>query len=252
MKLTPNNAVTYESSQGVAIITINRPERLNAIDEEVEQGLQAAWLQFNARAEDRVAVLTGSGDRAFSVGRDKSVTAPPDYRRFTPNVVIQVDKPIIGAVAGWCVGGAVVLMQACDLLIAAENTKFSYPEVKIGFAGGLLCALAGRIPHKVAMEMLLLGKEISVERAYQVGFVNRIVPVGEQLTQAVEMAREMATHAPMVMGMLKRGVQHALPKSPAEEGALALRETEAVFASADFQEGLASLQEKRRPQFHGR
>lgn len=251
MSLTPNNAVTYTSSEGVATITLNRPERLNAIDEEVEQGLQAAWLQFNARDEDRVAVLTGAGDRAFSVGRDRSVTAPPDYRRFTPGVVIEVDKPIIGAVAGWCVGGAVVLLQMCDLCIAAENAKFSYPEVKIGFAGGLLCALPGRIPHKIAMEMLLLGQEISVQRAYEVGFVNRIVPVGEQLIQAQAMAREMATHAPLVMRMLKRGANHVLPKSPAEQGAMSLRETEAVFASEDFKEGLASIREKRRPAFKG-
>ncbi|KLN58439.1 enoyl-CoA hydratase/isomerase family protein [Variovorax paradoxus] len=252
MKLTPNDVVTYESAEGVATIMINRPDRLNAIDEEVEQGLQAAWLHFNSRDEDRVAVLTAAGDRAFSVGRDRSVTAPPDYRRFTPNVVIAVDKPIIGAVSGWCLGGAMVLVQACDLLIAAEDTKFSYPEVKIGFAGGLLCALAGRIPHKIAMEILLLGKEISAQRAYDVGFVNRIVPVGQQVAEAQAMAREMATHSPLVMQMLKRGVGHALPKCPAEEGALALRETETVFNSEDFQEGLKSLQEKRRPQFKGR
>lgn len=252
MKLSGNDAVTYASSEGVATITINRPDKLNAISTEVEHGLREAWLRFNATEEDRVAVLTGAGDRAFSAGRDRATVEPPDYRRFTPGVVINVDKPVIAAVAGWCVGGAVVLVQMADLCIAADNAKFSYPEARMGFAGGLLSALPGRIPHKVAMEMLLLGGEIDVERAYQVGFVNRVVPVGQQVEAAQAMARQMATHAPLVMGMLKRFANDVLPKSPVEKGAFALRETEAVFGSADFQEGLASLKEKRPPSFIGR
>lgn len=249
---TNNDVVTYESREGVATITINRPDRLNAISAEVEQGLQQAWLRFNASDEDRVAVLTGAGDRAFSSGRDRETTAPPDYRRFTPGAVIEVDKPIIAAVAGWCVGGAVVLVQMADLCVAADNTKFVYPEAKMGFAGGMIAGLAGRIPHKIAMELMLLGEEIGVERAYQAGFVNRVVPVGQQVLEAQAMARRMATHAPLVMGMLKRFAADVLPKSPVEKSVMALRETEAVFSSADFQEGLTSLREKRPPRFAGR
>jgi enoyl-CoA hydratase/carnithine racemase len=211
-----------------------------------------AWQRFNASNEDRVAVLAGAGDKAFSAGRDLKTTAPPDYRRFTPGVVIQVDKPIIAAVAGWCVGGAMVLVQMCDLCVAAENAKFTYPEAKMGFAGGLLGSLAGRIPHKVAMEVLLMGEELNAERAYQVGFVNKVVPVGRQLIEAQAMARRMAEHAPLVMGMLKRFANDVLPKGPVERGAQALRETEAVFGSEDYAEGLASLREKRQPVFRGR
>lgn len=252
MELTDKDVVSYSSQDGVATITINRADRLNAINTDVEHGLQRAWLRFNASDEDRVAVLTGAGDRAFSAGRDKEATEPPDYRRFTPGVVIDVHKPVIAAVAGWCVGGAVVLVQMADMCIAAENAKFMYPEVKMGFAGGLIASLTGRIPHKVAMELMLLGEEIGVERAYQVGFVNRIVPVGQQVTAAQEIARRMASHAPLVMGMLKRFAADVLPKGPVEKGALALRETEAVFGSEDFKEGLASLREKRAPRFTGR
>lgn len=246
------HAVTYESSEGVATITINRPAKLNAINEDVEQGLAAAWLRFNERSEDKVAVLTGAGDRAFSAGRDLETTAPPDYRRFAPSVVIAVDKPVIAAVAGWCVGGALTLVQMCDLCVAADNTKFTYPEAKMGFAGGLIASLAGRIPHKVAMEVMLLAEELSVERAYQVGFVNKIVPVGRQVIEAQDMARRIAGRAPLVLGMLKRFANDVLPKSAVEKSAFALRETEAVFTSADFAEGLASLKEKRTPRFFGK
>lgn len=252
MNLTPNNAVTYTSADGVATITINRPDKLNAIDSEVEQGLRAAWIRFNASSEDRVAILTGTGDRAFSAGRDRAAIAPPDYRRFTPGVVIEVDKPIIAAVAGWCVGGALVLVQMCDLCVAADNAIFTYPEPRMGFAGGMIGALAGRIPHKVAMELMLLGGEMNAERAYQVGFVNRIVPVGQQLAQARAMADRLAANAPLVLGMLKRFANDVLPKSPLEKSAMALRETEAVFGSADYAEGLASLRERRAPKFNGR
>lgn len=247
-----DDAVTYRSHEGVATITINRPERMNAIDAAVERGLAAAWRRFNASEEDKVAVLTGAGDRAFSAGRDKDTTDPPDYRRFTPGVVIEVDKPVIAAVAGWCVGGALVLVQMCDLCVAAENTRFVYPEAKLGFAGGLIGSLPGRIPHKVAMELMLLGEEIGVERAYQVGFVNRVVPVGQQVNEAQAIASRMARNAPLVMGMLKRFANDVLPKGPVEKGAMALRETEAVFSSADFAEGLASLQQKRAARFEGR
>lgn len=245
------SAVTYESSEGVATITINRPSKLNAINSDVEQGLAAAWLRFNKSTEDKVAVLTGAGDRAFSAGRDLETTAPPDYRRFTPGVVIAVDKPVIAAVAGWCVGGALTLVQMCDLCVAAENTRFTYPEAKMGFAGGLIGSLAGRIPHKVAMEIMLLAEELSVERAYQVGFVNKIVPVGQQVIEAQAIARRIAGHAPLVLGMLKRFANDVLPKGPVEKSAFALRETETVFTSADFAEGQAALKAKRTPVFKG-
>ena len=88
-----------------------------------------------------------------------------------------VDKPVVGAVAGWVVGGGMVLTTMCDILIAADNARFSYPEVKVGFTGGIISALATRIPHKIAMELLLVGEAIDAQRAYEVGYVNKVVPV---------------------------------------------------------------------------
>jgi enoyl-CoA hydratase/carnithine racemase len=245
------DVVTYESNDRIAIVTINRPERHNAINEEVELGLAASWRRFND-SDDRVAVLTGAGDKAFSVGKDLAYEAAPDYRRFTPGFDIVVRKPIVAAVGGWCVGGAITLVQMADLCVASENARFTYPEAKLGFAGGLIASIVARMPHKVAMELILLGEEISAERAYQVGFVNKVVPQGQHLEAAMMYAQRLSQNAPMVLAMLKDFAQQVLPKSPMEFASHAMREVEKVMESSDRQEGMASLREKRTPKFAGR
>jgi enoyl-CoA hydratase len=128
-----------------------------------------------ASEEDRVAVLTGAGDKAFSAGADLR-DPPGNLYRGIPGVGVAVDKPVIGAAAGWVVGGGMVLTTMCDILVAADNVRFSYPEVKVGFTGGIITNLAARIPHKIAMELLLLGEPIDAKRAYEVGYVNKVVP----------------------------------------------------------------------------
>jgi enoyl-CoA hydratase/carnithine racemase len=158
-------------------------------------------------------VLTGTGDKAFSAGAD--LRAPPNnLYRAIPGVGVPVDKPVVGAVAGWVVGGAMVLTAMCDILVAADNTRFSYPEVKVGFTGGLITNLASRIPHKIAMELLLVGEPIDARRAYEVGYVNKIVPVAELMPAALDYARRIAASAPMPSRALKRFVAEALPKGP--------------------------------------
>jgi len=245
-------AVLYQSQDGIVTITINRPKQLNAIDAAVEAGLADAWQRFNRTDTDRVAILTGAGERAFSAGRDRAMTDPPDFRRFTPGGVIEVDKPIIAALSGWVVGGAIVLVQMADLCVAAENTRFTFPEARLGFGGGMIAALAGRIPHKIAMELMLLGEEISVQRAYEVGLVNRVVPVGEHLHAARAMAQRLAKNSPMVLRLFKRFTADVLPKGPVEKSVVAFRELDALANSADFQEGLAALREQRAPVFQGK
>ena len=246
-----SQAVTYESSNNIALITINRPERLNAINEEVEVGLANAWRKFN-QSNDRVAVLTGAGDKAFSVGKDLEYKAFPEYRRFVPGCDIEVRKPIVAAVSGWCIGGAITLVQMADLCVASETAKFTYPEAKLGFAGGLIAGLVSRIPHKVAMELMLLGEEISAERAYQVGLVNKLTPPGEHLKGALIYAERLAKNAPLVLEMLKTFGIRTLPKSPIEEASFALREVDLVKYSADRLEGLDSFSSKRQPQYQGK
>ncbi|NDE40412.1 MAG: enoyl-CoA hydratase/isomerase family protein [Betaproteobacteria bacterium] len=138
---------------GTTLITINRPERRNAICAQTAIELQQAFAEFD-RSAQKVAVVTGTGDDAFSSGAD--VSKLPELWRCIPTLGITTEKPVIAAVAGHCVGGALVMTMMCDLLVAADNAKFSYPEAALGFTGGLIASLAARIPHKVAMEMLLL------------------------------------------------------------------------------------------------
>ncbi|BBK31050.1 enoyl-CoA hydratase/carnithine racemase [Stella humosa] len=242
-------AVLYESRDRVAIITINNPAKANSINADVALGLAAAWRRFNA-SDDRVAVVTGAGEKAFSAGAD--LDAPPELRRFMPGVGIKVEKPIIAAVSGWCVGGSVVLVQMCDLCIASETARFSYPEAKLGFTGGLISSLATRIPHKVAMEFILMGEPMTAQRAYEVGFVNKVVPAGQHLAEAEAWARKLAGMAPLVLTTLKRFVGEALPRGPSEQAGRALADIEAVWGSDDYREGLAAFKAKRPPDYNGR
>jgi enoyl-CoA hydratase/carnithine racemase len=164
--------------------------------------------------EARVAILTGAGEKAFTAGAD--LGAPPaNLYRGIPGVGVPVDKPVIGAVAGWVVGGGMVLTTMCDILVAADTTRFSYPEVKVGFTGGLITNIASRIPHKIAMELLLVGEPIDARRAYEVGYVNRVVPVADLMPTALDYARRIAAAAPLPSRALKRFVG-GLAQGPTE------------------------------------
>src|SRR4029077_4600605 len=175
------SVVTIEKRGPVSVIAINRPEKLNAINKAVAIELQRAFAAFD-RSEQRVAILTGSGGKAFSAGAD--VTDLPELWRCVPTVGITTEKPIIAAVSGWCIGGGLVMAMMCDLLVAADNARFSYPEGKVGITGGMIAGLAARIPPKIAVEMKLLGEPISAERAYQIGLANRVVPDGREVEEA--------------------------------------------------------------------
>ena len=242
--------VTYQSADGVATVTIDRAERMNALDEAVVQGLNAAWRRF-ANSDDRVAVLCGAGERAFSVGAD--VKAPPrELWQGVPGIGVTLDKPVIAAVHGWCIGGAYVIVQMCDLVVAADSTVFKYPEAQLGFTGGLIASAVARIPHKVAMEFMLLGEDFDAERALQAGMVNKVVPAGEQLDAARAWAGVLAKSAPLVVTTLKTLATQTLNKSPAEAGALAREKLLRVAKSEDGAEGGQAFREKRPPVFRGR
>lgn len=244
------SVITVEERGPVSVIAINRPEKLNAINKAVAIELQQAFAAFDASPQ-RVAVLTGTGGKAFSAGAD--VTDLPELWRCVPTVGIKTEKPIVAAVSGWCIGGGLVMAMMCDLAVAAESARFSYPEGKVGITGGMIAGLAARIPHKIAMEVMLLGEPISAERAYQAGMVNRIVANGGEIDEAVALGLKMVDLAPLALATMKRFVNdHVLPKGPVELAARFGAELAAVRNSADAAEGIAAFKERRKPRYRGR
>lgn len=248
-----DDVVLYESNDRIATITINRPEKMNALSERVVVELRNAFDRLE-ESDDRVAVLTSAGEKAFSVGADlKDPPVDPDLWEGVPNVGRDLDKPVIAAVAGYCVGGAYVLVQHCDLAVAADNADFFYPEAQIGFCGGLIAGAVARLPHKVAMEFMLTGVHIDAQRAYEVGMVNKVAPVGRHVDAAMEYATILRDSSPMVIAMLKRFTRDTVtPRGPSEEQALARRDLLAIRRSDDQKEGARAFAEKRKPVFEGR
>ena len=242
------DVVTVEHRGPVSIIRINRPDRLNAISAAVAVELQRAFEAFDA-SDQRVAVISATGERAFTAGAD--VSDLPELWRCIPGVGFSTDKPVIAATSGWCVGGGVVLVMMCDLLVASETTLFYYPEAKLGTTGGMISSLVTRMPHHLAMEMMLLGSKIPAQRAYDVGFVNRVTKPGQHEAEAIAMAESLLEQAPLVLGALKRLAGEIVPVGPVERMVATSRTIARVRSSADMQEGIRAYKEKRAPRFRG-
>jgi enoyl-CoA hydratase/carnithine racemase len=244
------SAVTIEHHGAISIIRINRPERLNAIGQTVAVEMQQAFREFDADPEKRVAILSASGTRAFSSGAD--INDLPELWRAIPNVGFHTDKPIIAATSGWVVGGAIVMVMMCDLLVSTQDTQFYYPEAKLGTTAGGISSLAARMPHHLAMEIMLLGSKIPAQRAYDVGFVNRITPNGQHEAEALAMATDLLQSAPLVISALKRLVNEVMPIGPIERMVAVSQTIAKVRQSDDLQEGIRAYKEKRKPRFTGK
>ena len=247
--MSESSAVTYKRDGMVAVITMRKPDRMNRLDAELVDGLHDRWVQFMADDAARVAVLAGEG-KAFSAGADLKAV-PHHLYHGIPGIGYPVDKPVVAAVQGWCIGGGMVLTTMADIMIVADDAKFSYPEVKIAFSGGLISNLVTRIPHKVAMELLLVGDTIDAKRAYEVGYANKIVSIDQLMPTAMDYARRIADTAPMPSRMLKRFASETLPKGPTEIAGIARAQVDAINRSADWVEGRAAFAEKRPPKFKG-
>lgn len=245
-----SDTVSYEVDGKIAVIRIDRSDKMNALNEDVIQGLRSAFRRYDD-SDERCAILCAAGDRAFSVGAD--IKDPPkEMWQGVPGVGVVTNKPIVACVQGYCIGGAYILVQMCDLVVAADNTIFKYPEAQVGFTGGLIAGCAARIPHKVAMEFMLLGQELGAQRAYEVGMVNKVVPLGEQFAAAMEYAEILANSAPLVVQTIKGLVADTVPRGPAEISALARDKLLKVRDSEDGVEGRAAFKEKRAPAFKGK
>jgi enoyl-CoA hydratase/carnithine racemase len=226
-----------------------RPEKRNALTQELCDGLYEAYRAFEA-GDDQVAVLQADGP-AFCVGADLK-DPPAAMWKAVPDVSYKLSKPVVAATQGWVIGGGICLVMTCDLLVAADTTKFMYPEAKVGVFGGLMPGIVSRMPHKVAMELLLLGEEISAKRAYDVGFVNKVVPLGDERKEAHRMAKVIAQSAPLVIRTLRDFANQTLPRGPAEIFVPERYKLEKIAGSEDRKEGAAAFREKRPARFKGR
>ena len=250
------------SDDGIALITINRPERLNAMDAEHYQALSRAWCTVRDDPAIRVAIVTGAGERSFTTGADiKSfLTTPPGLaemwltqRDQLLNRGLEVWKPIIAAVNGYCLGGGVTLMLATDIRIASSHATFSLAEVKRGIipGNGGTQRILDQLPYAVAMEMLLTGDGIDAVAAERWGLINKIVPMEELLATAFAYARRIAVNAPLAV----QAAKELAVRSRDTDIATGLR-IEAVINrmlsfTDDAKEGPAAFAAKRAPNFKG-
>jgi enoyl-CoA hydratase/carnithine racemase len=250
--------VRYEVTQGVAWLTINRPEAYNALSKAVRDGLFEGVRRFNDDEEAKVLVLTGAGEKAFCSGgdlkemSDTSLTVPPPD--FLPQIGrnIDVPKPTIAAVNGLAYGGGFLLAQQCDLVVAAEHARFAVSEVKVGRGSPWAAPLSWLVPPRIALEILLTGDPISAARAQQFGLVNEVVPAAELRERTQQLAERIANNAPLSVLAAKRTgyLSASHPRELAYERAEEIWEP--VYLSADAQEGPAAFREKRSPVWQGR
>ncbi|RCW41014.1 enoyl-CoA hydratase [Halopolyspora algeriensis] len=252
-----SDSVLTEFGDGLAVITLNRPEARNAVDGAVVEGIVAAVDELESRSDVTAGIITGAGGtfcagmdlKAFSRGERPSLPG----RGFGGLTECPPSKPLIAAVEGWALAGGCELALSADLIVAARDAQFGLPEVKRGLvaaAGGLL-RLPKTLPYQLAMEAALTGDPFTAEQAQAHGVVNTVTEPGQALAGARELAARIAENGPLAVRATKQIVSGAVQWTDAEAFASQSEIAAPVFASADAQEGARAFAEKRRPVWRG-
>jgi enoyl-CoA hydratase/carnithine racemase len=254
-----SEAVLFEPrDDGIAIITLNRPDARNALSRDIRAGLFAAWHRFERDPALRVAILTGSGDKSFCAGGDlKEMTelhlaVPPRDMFPVPGDTIELSKPTIAAVNGVAYAGGWMIAQACDLCVASTRAQFAITEVKVGRSSPWATPLINMIPQRIMMEIVLTGKPISAQRAYEIGLVNRLAAPETLMETALALAAEILDGAPLSVQAGREMVMLSTEMGRSAALRAARHASEYVYRSDDAQEGPAAFAEKRRPQWRGK
>lgn len=256
-----DSLVLIETRGRVGLLTLNRPQALNALNDALMDELGRALLAFEQDASIGAIVITGS-EKAFAAGADIGAMKDwsymdvygTDYITRNWETLKRIRKPVIAAVAGYALGGGCELAMMCDILVAADTARFGQPEIKLGVipgAGG-----TQRLPRAVgkakAMDMVLTGRMMGAEEAERAGLVSRVVPADKLLDEAVEVATVIAA-MPLPAAMMAKECVNRAYESPLNEGMLFERRVfHALFGTPDQKEGMAAFVEKRKPNFHHR
>ncbi|MCO1580413.1 crotonase/enoyl-CoA hydratase family protein [Crossiella sp. SN42] len=249
--------VRVERIGSTLLITLDRPQARNAVNAAVATGLAAALDELESDPALRAGVLTGA-EGTFSAGMDLKAALrgeSPEIpgRGFGGLTETELTKPLIAAVEGFAMGGGFELALACDLIVAAEDARFGLPEVKRGLvaAGGGVIRLPQRIPHHLAMELLLTGEPVTGRRAGELGLANRVTASGETAAVALQLAEQLALNAPLALAAVKTIVRaaHGVPEPTAF--AAQREHLTQLMASADVREGMTAFAERRAPQWTG-
>ena len=248
--------VLYEVRGQCALITLNRADQRNALDSAMCNLLWQAFVDFDKDPALRVAILTGAGDRAFSAGRDLKEavrlegTAPPPMPNLGDN--LHVSKPVIAAVNGFAIAGGWVLAQMCHLCIAAENATFAITEPKVGRGVAWSPPMIRMLGSRLAMELMLTGRSIDAQRAYEIGFVNKVVPRAELIDAALAMAGDIIECAPLSVVAVRQVVRHTLNMGLEAALEVGKQVCAPLYVSEDAKEGARAFKEKRKPKWQGK
>ena len=255
----PDEMVLAEKRGSVGLITLNRPEARNALNDQLLQELEKALEAFDA--DDSMGALVVSGnEKAFAAGVDikemaaKSMIEMRDKDRLAVfDRIKAIGKPIIAAVSGWALGGGCELALACDLIVASETAKFGLPEITIGVipgAGGTQ-RLTRAVGKALAMEMILNNRTLNAVEALEAGLVNRVVEIEAYLDEAVKLAGEIAARAPLAVQAAKHMINEAFERSLTDALVEERRTFYGLFSTKDQKEGMQAFLEKRQPQWKG-
>jgi enoyl-CoA hydratase len=252
--------ILTETHQNVGLVRLNRPKELNALNATLMEELMTALEDFDRDPAIGCLVVTGN-ERAFAAGADIKEMAGSGTVDMLLNDAIsrwdrlkRIKKPIIAAVAGFCLGGGNELAMACDMIVASETARFGQPEINIGImpgAGGTQ-RLTRAVGKALAMEVVLNGRMLTADEAARFGLVNRVVPVEVYLDEALKLGQEIAARAPLAIRLAKESVNNAFETSLTDGLADERRTFYVLFSSEDQKEGMAAFIEKRKAEWKGK